>query len=59
MIWLMLDLQIKILDFINAVFKSPGKTIFELYQKKDELQYIKGFRVYKKSIIEGTCKIAA
>lgn len=39
----MSDLQIKIFDFINAVFKSPGKTIFELYQEKDVLQYMKDF----------------
>lgn len=53
----MLGLYIKIFNFIYAVFKGFGKKIFHLYQEKNVLQYIKNFWVYKKSIMEETCKV--
>lgn len=59
MIRLISGFQIKILNFVYAVFKDLGKTVFDLYQEKDVLQYIEGSRVCKKSIIEKACKIAA
>lgn len=39
---LMPGLQIKILNFGYAILKGLGKTIFDLLQEKDELQYIEG-----------------